>query len=150
MPARLRIPLDGLRLDVLMVTEPIEVDVRLDGILEGVAVCGTLGTAAEGVCARCAAPVSIPVNADVDELYTYDADADGETYELDDEMIDLEPMLRDAILLALPLHPLCRPDCAGLCPVCGEDRNRVTCGCDMTMIDPRWGALEALRDEMEE
>lgn len=150
MPARLRVPVDGLRLDVLVVTAPIEVDLRLDGIVEGVAVCGTLETAATGVCARCVSPLEVAVRAEVDELYTHDTEDDGETYELDDEMVDLEPMLRDAILLALPLNPLCRPDCAGLCPVCGEDRNRVRCDCDTTTIDPRWSALETLRDETEE
>ncbi len=52
--------------------------------------------------------------------------------------------MRDALLLDLPVAPLCRDDCAGLCPSCGIDRNQSTCDCDMTIPDPRWDALREL------
>ncbi len=71
-------------------------------------------------------------------------EADEETYELGSDYLDLAPLARDAILLDLPLAPLCREDCAGLCPTCGADRNEEACDCPTEVIDPRWVALEAL------
>ena len=69
---------------------------------------------------------------------------EGQTYPIEGEEIDLELPVRDALLLELPVAPLCRDDCAGLCSVCGADRNQVTCSCDMTVPDPRWDALREL------
>jgi uncharacterized protein len=79
----------------------------------------------------------------VRELFTRDGDPE-ETYPLGDDHIDLEPMVHDAVLLELPPAPLCRPDCAGLCPWCGANRNLAPCSC-VAPSDPRWAALDALR-----
>jgi uncharacterized protein len=73
-------------------------------------------------------------------------DDDEETYALGVDHLDLEPLARDAVLLNLPLAPLCRADCAGLCPICGADLADGDCGCDEESGDPRWAALDALRD----
>jgi uncharacterized protein len=78
---------------------------------------------------------------------TPDDDADEETYPLLGDHLDLEPLARDAVLLALPLAPLCREDCAGLCPTCGAERAGGACGCDPAPVDPRWAALDVLRAE---
>ena len=77
------------------------------------------------------------------ELYTDDGDGE-ETYPLVDHEVDLEPLVRDAVLLELPLAPLCRADCQGLCPFCGVNRNDEACGCEAP-ADPRWSALDVLR-----
>jgi uncharacterized protein len=78
-----------------------------------------------------------------DELFEQDP-LEGETYRLDDDAVDLEPLVRDALLLELPAVPLCAPECRGLCPVCGADRNETTCDCRTDEPDPRWAALESL------
>ena len=72
-------------------------------------------------------------------------EAEEETYPLLGDQLDLQPLARDAVLLNLPQVPLCREDCAGLCPVCGADRNDEPCGCEVEAGDPRWATLDALR-----
>jgi uncharacterized protein len=90
------------------------------------------------------------LHAEVRELYrprngAVGDDEDEDTYPLTGEQLDLAPLVRDALLLSLPLAPLCRPDCAGLCPVCGAELAEGPCGCDTTPTDPRWSALDDLR-----
>jgi uncharacterized protein len=72
------------------------------------------------------------------------APLEGETYKLDDDVLDLEPLVRDALLLELPTVPLCREECAGLCSNCGVDLNVTTCDCTTEDFDPRWAALRSL------
>jgi uncharacterized protein len=80
----------------------------------------------------------------VGELYERNP-LEGETYPLsDDDIVDLEPLIRDALLLELPAVPLCRPDCKGLCPSCGVDHNLTSCDCSDAEPDPRWDALRSL------
>lgn len=69
---------------------------------------------------------------------------EGETYPLAGDLLDLEPAVRDAVVLELPPAPLCDPACAGLCPSCGADRNETACGCPPVAPDPRWDALREL------
>ena len=71
---------------------------------------------------------------------------DEETYPLRGELLDLQPLIRDALLLELPLAPLCSEDCQGLCPTCGADLNDGPCDCDHAPSDPRWAALDLLKD----
>jgi uncharacterized protein len=84
--------------------------------------------------------------ADVEEIFVSDSE-EGETYPILGDHLDLEPLAREAVVLSLPLVPLCRPDCAGLCPTCGADRNAGPCACPPPDGDPRWSALDALRRE---
>jgi uncharacterized protein len=70
---------------------------------------------------------------------------EAETYPLAGDTLDLAPMARDAVLLELPLAPLCREDCVGLCPTCGADRNEQPCDCDQLLANPAWAALDSLR-----
>jgi len=83
--------------------------------------------------------------ATVREHYAPDGEGDEDAYPLEGDELDLEPLARDAVLLDLPLAPLCSVDCRGLCPQCGANWNLVTCDCVPTG-DPRWSALDALRD----
>ena len=122
---------------------PIEVDVVLDAVIGGVSVTGTVRAPWAGECRRCLAPASGTLEVPVRELYTEDGDGE-ETYPLVDDVVDLEPLAHDAVLLELPVAPLCRPDCLGLCPSCGANRNEETCTCEPP-ADPRWAALDVLR-----
>ncbi|HEU4491934.1 MAG TPA: DUF177 domain-containing protein [Jiangellales bacterium] len=130
----------------------VELDLRLEAVVEGVLVSGTARVALAGECVRCLDPVGGELVVDLQELYAYpdraaeDGDGpDGTDVDLrvEDERIDLEPALRDAVVLALPLAPVCRDDCPGLCPGCGVRlADDATHSHDAT--DPRWAALSGL------
>jgi uncharacterized protein len=125
-----------------------EADVTLSSLLGGVEVTGTVSAPWAGQCRRCLEPVSGTVSTTVRELYTEDGDGE-ETYPLHEDAVDLEELVRDAVLLELPPAPLCRPDCGGLCPRCGVNRNDEACQCTEE-TDPRWAALDVLRAPDEE
>lgn len=122
---------------------PLVVDVWLEQVPEGIVVHGTVDGEYESECSRCLRPVRGDFSVAVRELFER-APVEGETYPLDGEAVDLELPVRDAVLLDLPSAPLCREDCAGLCPVCGIDRNTGDCECELEPPDPRWDALRAL------
>ncbi|MDQ1725280.1 MAG: hypothetical protein QOG52_2308 [Frankiaceae bacterium] len=124
----------------------LQLDLRLESVLDGVLVSGTVTAAIVGECGRCLEPFTDEVDADVQELFLYDAsDADpnddGVSVVLGD-LIDIEPVLRDAVVLSLPLNPLCEDDCPGLCATCGErlDVDGPVHVHDVA-VDPRWAAL---------
>ena len=119
-------------------------EVVLECVLGGISVTGTVSAPWVGECRRCLTPASGVLRMAVRELYTEDGDGE-ETYPLVHDEVDLEPLVRDAVLLELPQAPLCRLDCKGLCPFCGVNRNEETCGCEVPR-DPRWEALDVLRD----
>jgi uncharacterized protein len=123
---------------------PIDVDLVVESLTGGVTVSGTLRTTWAGTCRRCLGPAGGTVEVEVHELYQAHPTSE-EAFAFDGEHIDLEPMVRELILMELPLAPLCRDDCAGLCPTCGADRNAGPCGCVADDRDPRWAALDALR-----
>jgi uncharacterized protein len=141
--------LDGLRVVDTRVPEgaPVTVAVRLESLNDGILARGTVGTRWVGECRRCARPVDGELSAPVLEVFEA-RPTEGETYPLVDGFVDLEPMAREAVLLELPLAPLCADDCAGLCPECGADRNEGPCGCAPVAADPRWAVLADL--ELEE
>jgi DUF177 domain-containing protein len=93
-------------------------DVQLEGVAEGVLVTVTVQAPLAGECARCLEPVSSTIRVRFRELFGYEASEDG-GYLLDGDLLNLEPALRDALVLELPLAPLCADDCAGLCVECG-------------------------------
>lgn len=125
---------------------PVAVDLHLDVLTDGIVVTGTLQTTWHGDCRRCAVACSGPLDIAVHELYQRII-TDPDAFELGD-LLDLEPMVRELLLLDAPATPVCRPDCRGLCPVCGIDRNTTTCTCTTEVSDPRWSALDALRDAL--
>ena len=139
-------PVEGLVAGPVAVPagEPVRLDLGIERVHDGLVVRGTAGTRWEAPCARCLRPISGQVEVHVDELFEPEP-LEGETYPLEHDAIDLEQMVRDALLLELPTLPLCRPDCAGLCPACGADRNEGDCGCEPDDSDPRWAALRSLQ-----
>jgi uncharacterized protein len=123
----------------------VEVRLTLTSYLGGVAASGVLVAPWRASCRRCAGDASGVLEARVAERFAPGAGPDDDdAYPLDDETVDLTALVRDAVVLELPLAPLCRDECAGLCATCGQDRNEATCTCQPT-TDPRWATLDALR-----
>jgi uncharacterized protein len=137
---------------------PVELALRLESVMEGVLVTGTARAAAEGECVRCLEPVELELEADFQEMFSYpdaddrgrvkaepadDAEEDEDRLFLEDGLFDLEPVLRDAVVLALPMQPVCREDCPGLCVECGvrlaDDPDH-----HHDAVDIRWAALQGL------
>ena len=149
-----------LGIEVLRVPEgsPVRVDLRLEAVLEGVLVTGEAEAELEGECVRCLVAIEDEVHVSFQELFVYadkharaekqdDSDLDDETRQLEDDLVDLEPLLRDAVVLALPFQPLCMDDCPGLCTECGA---RLADDPDHTHeapIDPRWAGLAELQQD---
>jgi uncharacterized protein len=136
---------------------PITLDLLLEAVSGGVLVRGTLAATATASCARCLAPTTRDVAVEVLELHRATAEHDDEPIDededdLDYELVDgdtqleLDQMVRDALVVGQPVRTLCRPDCAGLCPTCGADRNTEPCDHGPeAVVDPRWEALRGLR-----
>ncbi|MGL5818658.1 MAG: YceD family protein [Phycicoccus sp.] len=143
--------------DVIRVEDgsALQLDLRMESVLEGVLVTGSARGTATGACVRCLAPMTVDVDGGFQELFAYadrhvhhrevGDEGAAEEYRIEDGLIDLEPVLRDTVVPALPFQPVCRADCPGLCSECGvplaedpEHRHDV--------IDPRWAALSALAE----
>lgn len=123
---------------------PVHIDVLLESVVEGILVSGPLSGTVTYRCARCLKSFTEVLSLEVTELFARDAvDDDDDEYPLVDGTIDLEQMVRDAVLLSMPFSPLCRRDCLGLCERCGGDRNLGECECP-PRVDPRWAELESL------
>jgi len=146
---------------VIRVPQGSDVDLalRLESVVEGVLVSGTAHLRTEGECGRCLEPVSGELSVDLQELYAYPEAAtrarhagaaegiDDEELRLIDDLLDVEPALRDAVVLALPMTPLCDQDCRGLCPGCGERRGDLPADHSHDSVDPRWAALVGLQTD---
>ncbi len=126
----------------------VVVDAILEWVTEGILARGTVSAPWQGVCRRCLTDVQGDVEAEFQELFEA-TPHDGESYPLGHDHIDLEPLAREVLLLELPLAPLCRDACAGLCPLCGADRNLEPCGHQIAERDPRWAALDELHEDSE-
>lgn len=143
----------------------LTVDFRMESVMEGVLVTGAVTVPVTGECVRCLEPLAWEAEADFQELYAYpdalsgfaervpagaaDADAaDEEILTLRDDLIELEPVLRDAVVLSLPLQPVCREDCPGLCPECGALLARDPGHHHDDAADVRWAALRELAEAM--
>ena len=124
----------------------VGVELAVDATVDGIVVTGAVTVTWDDECRRCLRALVETSAVPVDELYQQHV-SDPDAFELGTDALDLAPMVRDAVLLALAgPPPLCRPDCAGICPVCGADRNEAPCACDTEVRDDRWAALDALRD----
>jgi uncharacterized protein len=123
---------------------PVDFNLRLEAVVEGVLVTGTAVVQLRGSCARCLDEVFSTEEFDIQELFCYPNKEldDDEASHIEGDLIDLEPVLRDAVVLNLPFTPLCRPDCAGLCPDCGANLNADPEHGHAEAIDPRWTSLE--------
>lgn len=129
----------------------VELDIRLEAVMEGVLVTGTAHTPLTGECSRCLDPLTSEIEVDFQELYFYSAEDAGEDdLLLDGELLDLEPVFRDAVVLALPLSPVCGDDCPGLCAECGIRLAEAGPDHRHEAIDARWAALQGLVVEQED
>ena len=139
------------------IAEPVHVDMQIHKDKERFRLVGTVRTRLEMPCSRCLETFSLPIDGSFDLRYL-PVEAAGEGGETDrevseedldasvyrDDQIDLNELLREQFYLALPMKPLCREDCAGLCPQCGTNRNTGTCVCAPQWEDPRLAPLKRL------
>lgn len=123
--------------------DKIAVHLRLESLSNGVSVHGTVSATWVGECRRCVTPLRERMDVEVSELYQKVVE-DPDAYAIENDQINLLPMVRENILVAVPVGPLCRPDCPGLCPQCGADLSQTTCDCTVDTRDPRWSVLDAL------
>jgi uncharacterized protein len=139
--------IDGLGVMGVVVPDgsPVVADLELSSYPGGISAVGTFSAPWDGECRRCGGPVSGTLAAEVRERYAPAGAGDEDAYPLTGDQLDLEPLARDAVLLELPLAPLCSEDCLGLCPQCGANRNETGCSC-AAIGDPRWSVLDTLRD----
>lgn len=125
---------------------PVDVDLRLESVSEGVLATDVVSAELVGECSRCLGEVREERDFDLQELYYYPGrDAEEDALFVVDEYIDLDPPMRDAIVLELPFTPLCREDCLGLCPICGFNLNDDPEHNHGEQIDPRWEGLELFK-----
>jgi uncharacterized protein len=138
------------------IAEPVHVDIQIHKDKERFRLVGTVRTRLELACSRCLEPFSLPIDSAFDLRYlpvdaaagsehdreVREDDLDASVYR--DDQIDLDELLREQFYLALPMKPLCRDDCAGLCPQCGTNRNTGTCSCTPQWEDPRLAPLKRL------
>lgn len=127
-------------------------DLRAEAVVEGILITGSLEAGVALECSRCLKPASSAIEARVVELYyapDREPEGDDEPYRIKGLELDLEPMLRDVLGLELPLRPLCREGCKGLCATCGADLNAGDCGCVEETHDPRWAGLDELKARLQ-
>jgi uncharacterized protein len=146
----LREPLSDVRTPVAEVAGevPVSIDGRIESVVEGLLVTAEITATVRMECVRCLTEVREEITVDVQELFARSpADAEEEGYAIVGDLLPLDTMVRDALVLAFPELPRCRPDCAGLCPTCGADRNVTDCGHEDTdtAADTPWEPLGALR-----
>ena len=146
-----------LGIEVLRVPEgsPVEIDLRLEAVMEGVLVTGSASVELVGECARCLEPITDESEVEFQELFVYEdqrepSEEDDEVSTLEGDLVDLEPLLRDAVVLALPFQPLCEDDCPGLCPDCGARLKDDPDHAHEEPIDPRWAGLAALKQDQQD
>jgi uncharacterized protein len=126
---------------------PVSLHLRLESVMEGVLVSGTVDVPVTGQCARCLDPVEDTVELDVQELYAYEGSTteatsgEDEVRRIEGDQLDLAPLVRDTVVLTLPLSPTCTPDCAGLCVDCGERLDDLPADHTHEVIDPRFAGL---------
>jgi DUF177 domain-containing protein len=146
-----------LGLELIGVPHGAELDLQLQlqSVSEGVYVSGTASGPLEGECGRCLRPISDHIDLPIQEFYAYPHSTTDETTDEDEvarlqgDLINLEPTLRDAVVLALPVNPVCREDCPGLCPDCGVPLDELPAGHNHEQHDPRWAALSQMKTSEE-
>jgi uncharacterized protein len=140
----------GLELISALEGSDLELDLSLTSVSEGVYVSGDVRGSLSGECGRCLDEISEPFEVSIAELYAYEDSTTQETTDEDEvgrmqgDLIDLEPAVRDAVVLTLPPNPVCRPDCPGLCPECGVHLDDLPADHTHEDVDPRWAALRTM------
>jgi uncharacterized protein len=155
----------GLGFDVLSIPkdQPIEIDLKIESVSEGVLASAHIESIAEGECGRCLDKLEFDISEDFQELFEYEKDRRQKSPKVkkdevaEDEIevlqmvgndIDLDRPIRDAIILNLPLNPLCKAECQGLCPDCGEKLEALPLDHAHEKIDARWAALGGLKERL--
>jgi uncharacterized protein len=121
--------------------EMLYLSLMLESVHEGILATGTVDTVATAECVRCLDPMTVPITANIQELFAYLAD-DSYDYQVVQDDIDLDQVVRDQVVVELPFQPVCSPDCPGLDPETGEKRDAESAQADTTPIDPRWTKLQ--------
>ena len=150
----------GINLISVPAGETIEVDARLESVTEGILLSADVYAVAKGECIRCLDPVEIVIERKIQELYNYEPtnergkkkknEPEIDDLDIEDELMmqgqimDLETPIRDAVVLSLPINPLCNQDCLGLCPECGEKWAGLAQDHAHETIDARWAGLKGL------
>ncbi len=127
-------------------SETVQIDGRLESVHEGVLASGTARTRYTGECGRCLTDIDGPVEVEFQELFAYPGQ-EANDFEVQDDHVDLETLVRDAIVLSLPFQPVCRPDCPGLDPTTGTRLVESAEAGTRQAIDPRWAALTDLASD---
>ena len=144
---RVHRPVTGMAIELARVPDdrPVDAELLLESVIEGIYVSGEVSGEMDLSCGSCLKPIERPFTVEVHELFAAPGTADpDEDYGLSPEgVIDIEPMLRDAVVLTMPFSPRCKPDCKGLCPRCGGDRNLGECACE-SETDARWDVLASI------
>lgn len=151
---RIRAPLPGAGTALAhLAASPVEAGLRAESVVEGVLITGDARADVTFECSRCLTEFPSEVAVDLCELFAgpgHEPGPDEDAYEVRGTEVDLEPMLRDALVLALPLNPVCSLDCKGYCAGCGQNLNEGECTCASDDVDPRWAGLEALRTKLDQ
>ena len=133
--------------------DPAHAELKAESVVEGILVSGTVQADATLECARCLKGFEAELAVDVCELFVapgHEDQADEDSYRVAGTDVDLEPMVRDALTLSLPLNPLCEENCKGLCARCGKDLSTGPCDCVQDEMDPRWAELSILKERLKE
>ena len=138
----------GVRLIRIPEGDPLRISGLMESVHEGILVSGEASGRAIGECGRCLDPVEEDVEVEFQELFAYASDEAFDFF-VQDDSVDLEQVVRDAVVLALPFQPVCREDCPGLCPDCGFKLADDPAHSHDPAIDPRWSALVELRADTE-
>jgi uncharacterized protein len=125
--------------------DQVHVALRLESLNDGIVVLGAIEVPWHGACRRCLKPLDEHAECEVDELYQ-SVVTNPDAFEIVGDQLDLLPMVRELALLDAPEAPLCRPDCAGLCPICGIDLNDATCSCEAPVQPSVWDVLDQLKE----
>lgn len=148
-PDRIGIPLLAIETG----TE-IDIDLRAESVADGILITGEIESAASGECGRCLDPINEEIHQSFQELFLYESrisdnpdDDDEELFVMEGDEADIETAVRDAIILTMPLNPLCQQDCQGLCSECGEKWSSLPEGHSHQALDPRWKGLSGWKPE---
>ena len=126
--------------------DELELESRLESVHEGILVTATVFGTAKTECSRCLDPMTLPVEVDFQELFAYSL-TEPDDFVVQEEQIDLEQVIRDAVVLSLPFQPICKPDCQGLCVECGVKWAENPEHVHEAAIDSRWSALQNFKEE---
>lgn len=124
----------------------IEIDARFESVHEGILVTGDAFATASGECSRCLDPIDSAVEVEFQELFAYSGTSEDD-FVVENESIDLDQVIRDAVVLSLPFQPVCGAGCKGLCVTCGAKLNEDPQHAHEAPVDPRWNALTNLKED---